>query len=86
MKDQKDSTYEFRIVRDLNVEVVTTISFSAESKEKALELAIAQAEDESNCPDLDTLTDDTYVEYVELDGYNVEGVEDEEFNSGYTLV
>lgn len=86
MKDQKDSTYEFRIVRDLNVEVVTTISFSAESKEKALELAIAHAEDESNCPEIDMLTDDTYVECVELDGYNVEGVEDEEFNSGYTLV
>jgi hypothetical protein len=86
MKDQKDSTYEFRIVRDLNVEVVTTISISAESKEKALALAIAHAEDESNCPEIDMLTDDTFVEYVELDGYNVEGVEDEEFNSGYTLV
>lgn len=78
MESQKESTYEFRIVRDLNVQVVTTISLSAESKEKALELASAKAENERNCPDIDTLTNDTYVEYVELDGYDVEEVEDEE--------
>lgn len=72
MKNQGVNTYEFKIVRLLSVEVITTVWLSANADEEAMAIVKALAENKSLYPEIDTNTKNSYVNKAEVTGYHIE--------------